>query len=259
VDASAFKKEIFMEEDNHSGQLPQSLGDGPATAASAEARNGKRRKRPVDAEAVRNRFLTDEEFEAKAQDFEQLQHDYVIRAGALLDEVKKQTSKGKWGEFCRKVGITRRKADQYIFVACSPIAEKLQGIGIAKALLLARYPDNAKALLKTKSVATMSVKELETKLRGTLTKKKARAVVPANKLEGYPEGFADGQNTDALRAWAAGVLLIRPEALHTPSFLKIARERHGVLRELLGGEYHETLDNAIDTLEQGITEMAAVA
>jgi hypothetical protein len=212
----------------------------------------------VDAEAVRNRFLTDEEFEAKAQDFEQLQHDYVVRAGALLDEVKKQTSKGKWGEFCRKVGITRRKADQYIFVARSPIAERLQGLGIAKALLLARHKDKAKLLLRSKAVATMSVKELEAKLRDT-PKKKTGAVISAGKAQGYREGFADGQNTDALKAWAAGVLLMRPEALDTPSGLNTARERHGVLRQLLGAEYHETLDEAITTLEQGMTRMAAAA
>jgi hypothetical protein len=250
-------KETFMAEDNHIGGQPQSLGDLAATA-SAQAHSGKQPKRKP-TNKTGNRFLTGGELAEKAEEIKRIHQDFVVRAGMLLNEVRERTQPGKWGKFCSEAGITRRKADQYIFVACSPIAEKLQGIGIAKALLLARYPDNAKALLKTKSVATMSVKELETKLRGTPTKKKARAVVPANKLEGYPEGFADGQNTDALRAWAAGVLLIRPEALHTPSFLKIARERHGVLRELLGGEYHETLDNAIDTLEQGITEMAAVA
>src|ERR1035437_4138459 len=225
-----------MEKHNDTGEQPQSRGCAAATT-STDARSGKQRKRPVDANAVRNRFLTDEEFEARAKDFEQLHHDYVVQAGALLHEVKKKTSPGKWGEFCRKVGITRRKGDQYIFVARSPLAEKLQGLGIAKALLLARHEEKAKALLKTKAVSTMSVKELEAKLRGTPTKKKTGAVAHAVKPEGYPDGFADGQNTDALRAWAAGVLFIRPEALDKPSVLKTAREHHAALRQLLGAEY----------------------
>jgi len=63
----------------------------------------------------------------------------------------------------------------------------------------------------------------------------------------------------AIRAWAAGVLFIRPEALDKPSVLKTAREHHAALRQLLGEEYHKTLDSAIDTLEQGMPKMAAAA
>src|ERR1035437_6133860 len=247
-----------MEKHNDTGEQPQSRGCAAATT-STDARSGKQRKRPVDANAVRNRFLTDEEFEARAKDFEQLHHDYVVQAGALLHEVKKKTSPGKWGEFCRKVGITRRKGDQYIFVARSPLAEKLQGLGTAKALLLARHEEKAKALLKTKAVSTMSVKDLEAKLRGTPTKKKTVVVIGDGKPKGYREGFADGQHTGALRAWAAGVLFVRPEALATPDFIKIARENHDAFRQLFGAEYHETLDSAIDILEQGMRRMAAAA
>ena len=203
-------------------------------------------------------FLTDEEFEARAKDFEQLHHDYVVQAGALLHEVKKKTSPGKWGEFCRKVGITRRKGDQYIFVARSPLAEKLQGLGIAKALLLARHEDKAKALLKTKSVATMSVKDLEAKLRDT-PKKKADAVISAAKAQGYREGFGDGHDPDALRGWAAGTLHMRPETLATRGFMKTAREHYAALRQVLGTEYHEDLDEAIQILEQEMPRTAAAA
>ena len=247
-----------MEKHNDIGGQPQPLGDDAATATSADARSGKQPKRKP-TKKTGNRFLTDEEFAEKAEEFEQIQQDYVVRAGKLLDEVRKRTNPGRWGQFCREAGITRRSANQYIFVARSPLAQKLQGLGIAKALLLARHEEKAKALLKTKGVAAMSGAELEAKLRGTPTKKKTGAVAHALKPEGYPDGFADGQNTDALRAWAAGVLFIRPEALDKPSVLKTAREHHAALRQLLGAEYHGTLDSAIEILEEGTPRMAAAA
>ena len=245
-----------MEEDNHSGQQPQPLGDGAATAASTEVRTDKQPKsKPT--KKTGNRFLTDDEFAAKAKEFEQIHRDFVVQAGMLLDEVRKRTKRGKWGQFCEEIRISRRNANGYIFVARSPLAEKLQGLGIAKALLLARHEEKAKALLKTKAVSTMSVKELEARLR--TPKKKTGAVVPDVKTKAYREGFADGQNTNALRTWAAGVLFIRPEALDTPGALVTAREHHAAFRQLFGAEYHETLDAAIEILEEEMPRMDAAA
>jgi hypothetical protein len=255
--ASAFRRKgDSMEKHNDIGEQPQPLGDEAATTASTEVRTDKQPKsKPT--KKTGNRFLTDDEFAAKAKEFEQIHRDFVVQAGMLLDEVRKRTKRGKWGQFCEEIRISRRNANGYIFVARSPLAEKLQGLGIAKALLLARHEEKAKALLKTKAVSTMSVKELEARLR--TPKKKTGAVVPDVKTKAYRDGFADGQNTDALRAWAAGVLFVRPEALATPDFIKIARENHAAFRQLFGAEYHETLDAAISTLEQGTTRMAAAA
>ena len=126
-----------MEKHNDTGGQPQS--HGATTAASTEAHTGKRPKREHKGETGNPISLSDEEFAAKAKEFEQIQQDYVVQAGMLLDEVRKRTNRGRWGQFCREAGITRRSANQYIFVARSPLAQKLQGLGIAKALLLARH------------------------------------------------------------------------------------------------------------------------
>ena len=204
-----------------------------------------------------NRFLTAEELDAKGKEFQQLHKDFVLSAGLLLAEVKKRTTQGNWGRFCRENGITRRKADQYIFVASSRIADKLQRLGIAKALLLARHEDRARELLKNEAVAAMTVKDLEAKLRGTGTKR--AAATRAGKAAGYRQGFADGQNTSALVVWAAGVLFMRPGVLAEPNVRTVAQEHYALLRQLLSNEYHGTLDEALQTLEAETSRTAAAA
>ena len=197
---------------------------------SAPRRN---KSRSTDKSA-RNRFLADDELNVKSAEIKHLiaQHDEqrkkdIVQIGIIFEDVHSRIEEGKWRRFCRSAGFTARKADQYRFVARSPLASKLQCLGIAQALLLARDPEKAKGLLGDKSIdiAAMSVKDLKAALGLTRAPKKAASAVSAD----YHEGFGDGHQIHAFRAWAAGVLGIRLQELAGTDLLAVAQARHEIL------------------------------
>ena len=222
-----------MDEDNHVGGSPQLLSDGATTAASTEAAQEVAHPQvPVTGEPpisppantrtkrMRNPIshskLSDEEFRQKLDEFRQLQSDEVdsvIRRGRFLADVRGRTEPGRWGKFCQQAKITRKTADSYIYVARSPYADKLRGLGIARALVMAQHPAEAAKLLKKYSVgviAHMKSRELQQKLRG------GKAPEPRSDLQ-----------------WALGVLLLRPDAAKSKATLfDRAREHHMAARQL---------------------------
>jgi hypothetical protein len=144
--------------------------------------------------------------------------------------------------------MTVRKADQYRFVVRSKYASKLQHLGIAKALLLARVPKVAEMLLEKEDVdiGTLPVKDLKAALGPTKPPKQTTDAVS----DDYREGFADGQQTTTTRGWAAGVLFLRPAQLAGPDALPLARRHYEMLRNRLGPEMQDTLDEAIQILDE---------
>jgi hypothetical protein len=222
-----------MDEDNHVGGSPLPLSDGATTTACTEAAQEVAHiqvpvtgEQPISPPAntrtkrMRNRIshskMSDEEFRQKLDEFRQLQTDEVdsvLRRGRVLAEVKERTEPGRWGKFCHQADITRKTADSYIYVARSPYADKLRGLGIARALVIAQHPQKANDLLRrppVEEIAKMKSRDLQQKLRG---------------------GKAPQPRTDP--KWALGVLRLRPDALKDKrTMLDQARQSHMTDRQL---------------------------